>query len=37
MSLLDAPPTSRPRSLARMLLGGILAFAGVSHLTFARD
>ena len=37
MSLLDSPPTSRPRSLARILLGGILLFAGVSHLTFARD
>jgi uncharacterized membrane protein len=37
MSLLDAPPTSKPRSLARILLGGILLFAGVSHLTVARD
>jgi len=37
MSLLDAPPTSRPRTAARMLLGGILVFAGVSHLTFARE
>ena len=37
MALLEAPPTSRPRSLARILLGGILVFAGVSHLTFARD
>ena len=37
MSLLDAPPTSRPRSLARVLLGAILVFAGVSHLTFARQ
>jgi uncharacterized membrane protein len=37
MSLLDAAPTSRPRSLARILLGGILVVAGVSHLTFARD
>ena len=37
MSLLNAPPTSGARSVARILLGGILAFAGVSHLTFARD
>lgn len=37
MSLLDAPPTSRPRTAARVLLGGILLFAGVSHLTFARE
>jgi uncharacterized membrane protein len=37
MSRLDAPPTSRPRTLARMLLGGILVLAGVSHLTFARQ
>ncbi|MDO9495135.1 MAG: hypothetical protein Q7J48_05495 [Nocardioides sp.] len=37
MSLLDAPPTSRSRTVARMLLGGILVFAGVSHLTFARE
>jgi uncharacterized membrane protein len=37
MSLWHAPPTSRPRTAARMLLGGILVFAGVSHLTFARD
>ena len=37
MSLLDAPPTSRPRTAARMLLGGILVLAGVSHLTFARE
>jgi len=25
------------RTVARLLLGGVLAFAGVSHLTFARD
>jgi uncharacterized membrane protein len=37
MAVLDAPPTSRPRTLARLLLGGILVFAGVSHLTFARQ
>ena len=35
-SLTDAPPTSRPRTLARRLLGAILLFAGVSHLSFAR-
>lgn len=37
MSLLDAPPTSAPRTVARRLLGAILVFAGVSHLTFARE
>src|SRR6478609_2162213 len=37
MSLLQSPPTSKPRSLARVALGAILVFAGVSHLTFARD
>ena len=36
-SLVDAPPTSRPRTLGRWLLGGTLAFAGISHLTFARE
>lgn len=25
------------KNIARLLLGGMLAFAGVSHLTFARD
>jgi uncharacterized membrane protein len=29
-------PSSVPRTLARLLLGGILVFAGVSHLTTAR-
>jgi uncharacterized membrane protein len=37
MSLLQSPPTSRPRSLARVALGAILVVAGVSHLTVARD
>jgi uncharacterized membrane protein len=37
MSLLDAPPTSRPRTLARIALGAVLVFAGISHLTFARQ
>jgi uncharacterized membrane protein len=37
MSLWDAPPTSRQRTAARMLLGASLVFAGVSHLTFARE
>ena len=36
-SLLDAPPTSPPRTWARRLLGAVLAFAGVSHLTVARE
>jgi len=29
--------THRRRSAVKALLGGALAFAGVSHLTFARD
>ena len=33
----DSPPTSLPRTVARWLLGGALLFAGVSHLTFARE
>lgn len=37
MSLLDAPPVSAPRTLARRALGAILVFAGVSHMTFARQ
>lgn len=37
MNLTDAPPTDRPRTLARWLLGAILVGAGVSHLTFARE
>ena len=37
MSLLAAPPTSTPRTIARRLLGAILVFAGVSHLTLAPD
>ena len=36
-TLTDAPATSLPRTLARRLLGAILVFAGVSHLTFARE
>lgn len=28
---------SFPRTAARLLLGGVLAFAGTSHLSFARD
>lgn len=34
--LAPAPPTPLPQTLGRMLLGGMLAFAGISHLTFAR-
>lgn len=30
-------PTSRKRSGARLTIGALLAFAGVSHLTFARE
>jgi uncharacterized membrane protein len=37
VSLLNSTPTSGTRTVARILLGGILAFAGISHLTFARD
>lgn len=37
MTLTDAPPTSRPRTAVRWLLGAALVGAGVSHLTFARD
>jgi uncharacterized membrane protein len=37
MSRFDAPPTSTPRTLTRVALGAILAFAGVTHLTVARD
>jgi uncharacterized membrane protein len=37
VTLLDAPPTSRTRTSARVLLGGFLLVAGVSHLTFARQ
>ena len=33
----DAPATSAPRTLARWLLGALLAGAGISHLTFARE
>ena len=29
-------PTSLPRTLARLLLGGFLTFAGIGHLTFLR-
>ncbi|MCS5497139.1 hypothetical protein NY547_07815 [Cnuibacter physcomitrellae] len=34
--LAPAPPTETKRTLARLGLGGILVFAGTSHLTFAR-
>ncbi len=37
MTLTDARATSLPRTLARWLLGVLLAGAGISHLTFARD
>ena len=37
VNLLNATPTSGIRTVARVVLGGLLAFAGISHLTFARD
>jgi uncharacterized membrane protein len=37
VSRTDAPPTSGPRTLARVALGAILVFAGVTHLTVARE
>jgi uncharacterized membrane protein len=33
----DPPPTSRIQDLARIVLGLALAYAGVSHLAWARD
>jgi uncharacterized membrane protein len=30
-------PASVPRTVARLLLGAVLVFAGASHLSFARD
>jgi uncharacterized membrane protein len=36
-SLLEpAPPSSTARTVARIALGGMLLFTGISHLTFAR-
>ena len=32
-----APPSSTARTVARMALGAMLIFTGVSHLTFARE
>ena len=32
----DRPVSSLPRTIARLVLGGFLIFAGVSHLSFAR-
>jgi uncharacterized membrane protein len=34
--VVDPPATSLPRSIARVVLGAFLIFAGVSHLSFAR-
>jgi uncharacterized membrane protein len=36
-ALTDAGPTSGLRTVARWVLGGLLALAGVAHLTVARD
>lgn len=36
-ALTSPPPTSRAQTLARVLLGSAMVFAGTSHLTFARD
>ncbi|WP_210250442.1 DoxX family protein [Arthrobacter yangruifuii] len=32
-----APPTSKPRRIGAIVLGSFLAFAGTSHLSFARQ
>lgn len=32
----NPPPASWPKTIARVLLGAVLTFAGISHLTFAR-
>ena len=37
MSRTAARPTSLPRTLGRLALGGALAFAGTTHLTVARE
>ena len=37
MNLPNATPTSGIRTVARVLLGAVLSFAGISRLTFARD
>lgn len=34
--VVDRPVSSLPRSIARLILGAFLIFAGVSHLSFAR-
>lgn len=34
--LAPAPPSTSARSIGRTLLGAMLTFAGISHLTFAR-
>ncbi|UFS60256.1 DoxX family protein [Subtercola endophyticus] len=34
---LTRTPVSKPQLAARLLLGGVLAFAGISHLTRARE
>lgn len=31
------PPTTRPRTVARLALAGAMVFAGLSHLFWARD
>lgn len=35
--LAENPRTSTPQTVGRLALGAFLVFAGVSHLTFARD
>lgn len=37
MLLAPAPPTSLPRTVARLLLGVVLLVAGTGHLTFQRQ
>ncbi|MEF2979131.1 DoxX family protein [Subtercola sp. YIM 133946] len=36
-ALVARPPVSTSQTVARLLLGGVLAFAGISHLTRARQ
>ncbi|MBT0566520.1 DoxX family membrane protein [Williamsia sp. CHRR-6] len=37
MTLVDSSPETTPRTIARVALGSFMTFAGISHLTFARE